>query len=118
MSFFWQKVWEGRGPALWTFRGLARPGEAPLILLQGSPTQDAPFTSRILSRKFSLVARVSLMRLAKISMDPQGWHAQKCDSLLLKISMSEIPVKIRPWQELNLNLIPSWRSDEEQTRRN
>ena len=45
--------------------GLARPGEAPLILLQGSPTQDAPFTSRILSRKFSLVTRVSLMRLAR-----------------------------------------------------
>ena len=43
----------------------ARPGEAPPILLQGSRTQDAPFTSRILSRKFSLVTRVSLMRLAR-----------------------------------------------------
>ena len=32
---------------------------------QGSPTQDASFTSRILSRKFSLVTRVSLMRLAR-----------------------------------------------------
>ena len=40
-------------------------GEAPPFLLQGSPTQDAPFTSRILSRKFSLVTRVSLMRLAR-----------------------------------------------------
>ena len=43
------------------WRGQAR----PLILLQGSPTQDAPFNSRILSRKFSLVTRVSLMRLAR-----------------------------------------------------
>ena len=40
-------------------------GEAPPFLLQGSPTQDAPFTSRILSRKFSLVTRVSLVRLAR-----------------------------------------------------
>ena len=33
--------------------------------MQGSPTQDAPFTSRILGRKFSLVTRVSLTRLAR-----------------------------------------------------
>ena len=44
--------------------GLARPGEAPNTIA-GSPTQDAPFTSRILSRKFSLVTRVSLTRLAR-----------------------------------------------------
>ena len=40
-------------------------GEAPQKLLQGSPTQDAPFASRNLSRKFSLVTRVSLVRLAR-----------------------------------------------------
>ena len=43
------------------WRGQVRPPNT----IAGSPTQDAPFTSRILSRKFSLVTRVSLMRLAR-----------------------------------------------------
>ena len=47
-------------------------GEAPPFLLQGSPTQDAPFTSRILSRKFSLVTRVSLVRLARFPWPRKG----------------------------------------------